>query len=126
MEDKLRSVPGQANFVGLNKADCGLTAIACDGWKDLIFINLDPAPTQTLREYLEGLAPYGDDFPFAELDTGTTIVVPEVRSNWKIFMDAFQELYHINVLHGQTRKTTCGGSINPGNDPLYFWTYGLH
>ena len=126
LEGKLRRVPAEANFVGLNKADCGLTTIACEIWKDLIFINLDPAPTQTLREYLEGLALYGDDFPFAELDAGTTIVVPEVRCNWKIFMDAFQELYHINVLHRQTLKTTYGGSTNPYNDPLYFRTYGPH
>lgn len=126
LEGKLRSVPAESNFVGLNKADCGLTPIMCDVWNDLVFINLDPKPTQTLRDYLGRLAPYGDNFPFAELNSSVTLVVPEVRCNWKIFMDAFQELYHINVLHKQTLKTTYSGPTNPYSDPLYFRTYGPH
>ena len=69
LEGQLRSVPGEANFIGLNKADCGLTPVACEVWKDLIFINLDPKPAQTLRAYLGGL------------DACVSLVVPEVRCN---------------------------------------------
>lgn len=126
LEGKLRSVPGEENFIGLNKDNCGLTKIACEVWKDLIFINLDAKPRQSLRDYLGGLATYGDDYPFDNLDACMSLVVPEVRCNWKIFMDAFQELYHINVLHRQTLKTTYGGRNNPHGDPLYFRTFGPH
>ena len=126
LEGRLRSVPAEANFIGLDKAKCGLKPIACEIWQDLIFINLDANPSQSLREYLGGLATYGDDYPFAALDACASLVVAEVRCNWKIFMDAFQELYHINVLHRQTLKTTYGGRSNPYGDPLYFRTFGPH
>jgi phenylpropionate dioxygenase-like ring-hydroxylating dioxygenase large terminal subunit len=126
LEGHLRSVPAEANFAGLNKAECGLTPISCDVWNDFIFINLDPHPAQSLREYLGGFASYADDFSFAELNAGTSIVVAEVRCNWKIFMDAFQELYHISVLHKRSLKTTYAGKSNPYADPLYFRTWGPH
>ncbi|MFT4584400.1 MAG: phenylpropionate dioxygenase-like ring-hydroxylating dioxygenase large terminal subunit [Gammaproteobacteria bacterium] len=126
LEGALRSVPADSNFIGLDKKQCGLTPIACNLWNDLIFINLDPNPSQSLREYLGPIAAYGDAYPFADMDSGVTLVVPEVRCNWKIFMDAFQELYHINVLHKQTLKTTYSGPTNPYSDPLYFRTYGPH
>ena len=126
LEGRLRSVPAEANFIGLDKAKCGLKPIACEIWQDLIFINLDANPSQSLREYLGGLATYGDDYPFAALDACASLVVAEVRCNWKIFMDAFQELYHINVLHKQTLKNTYGGRSNPYGDPLYFRTFGPH
>ena len=126
LEGKLRSAPGEENFIGLNKENCGLTKIACEVWKELIFINLDAKSSQSLRNFLGGLATYGDDYPFDNLHACMSLVVPEVHCNWKIFMDAFQDLYHINVLRRQTLKTTYGGRYNPHGDPLYFRTFGPH
>ena len=126
LEGELRNVPAECNFVGLNKADNGLTPIACEVWNDLVFINFDPQPTQSLSTDLDGFASYGDGFPFADLDATVTIDVQVVNCNWKIIMEAFQEVYHLNVLHKQTLGNVFNARDNPHGDPLYFRTFGPH
>lgn len=125
-EGRLRGVPSEANFVNLDKSANGLTPIACDTWNDLVFVNFAERPAQTLREYLGGLADYGDDYPMNDFDAWVHIDVGVVNCNWKIFLDAFQEIYHLNYLHKQTLTDTFKWKENPDGEPAYFQTFGLH
>jgi len=49
---RLVAVPDENNFANLSKDRNGLTPVATDVWQGFIFINLDPHPRETLREYL--------------------------------------------------------------------------
>ncbi len=72
----------------------------CDVWNGFIFINLDPEPRQSLREFLGPMITGLDDYPFEKL-TERYDFVAHNNSNWKIFADAFQEYYHVPSLHPQ-------------------------
>jgi phenylpropionate dioxygenase-like ring-hydroxylating dioxygenase large terminal subunit len=123
---KLRGVPSEGNFPGLDKAAYGLTPIHCDTWNDLVFINFDETPDQTLREYLGELVDYGDAYPMSDFDAWVSVDVGVVNCNWKIFLDAFQEIYHLNALHRQTLTDTFKWADNPQGEPAYFSTFGPH
>ena len=125
-EGRLRGVPSEANFTNLDKATNGLTPIACETWNDLIFVNFAEPPAQTLREYLGELADYGDEYPMSDFDAWINVDVGVVNCNWKIFLDAFQEIYHLNYLHKQTLTDTFKWRENPQGEPVYFETFGPH
>jgi hypothetical protein len=74
--------------------------VRCDIWNGFIFINFDPEPRQTLREFLGPMITGLDDYPFGKL-TERYDFVAHNNSNWKIFADAFQEYYHVPSLHPQ-------------------------
>jgi phenylpropionate dioxygenase-like ring-hydroxylating dioxygenase large terminal subunit len=125
-EGRLRGVPCEENFPTLDKATNGLTPIACEIWNDLVFVNFAEKPAQTLREYLGDLADYGDDYPMHEFDAWIHVDVGTINCNWKIFLDAFQEIYHLNSLHKQTLTDTFKWAENPQGEPVYFRTFGPH
>ena len=91
-------------FFDLDKADYGLSPVQCDIWNGFVFINFDPKPRQTLREFLGPMVTALDDYPF-ELMTERYDFVARNNSNWKIFADAFQEYYHVPSLHSQQVPT---------------------
>ncbi len=55
LQGDLRSVPDEACFHGLNKAANGLTPVSLDTSNGFIFINLDPYPAQTLKQFLASI-----------------------------------------------------------------------
>jgi phenylpropionate dioxygenase-like ring-hydroxylating dioxygenase large terminal subunit len=93
-EGRLVGVPDEANFFDLDKAEHGLTPVATDVWEGFIFVNLDPQPKQTLREYLGGVVDALEGFPFDRLPFGYGYK-GELNCNWKISVDSQQEAYHI-------------------------------
>ena len=98
LDGSLTFVQQESEFFDLDKDDLGLIPVACDVWEGFIFVNLDPAPDQTLAEALapfsEGLAGY----PFGEM-TQIYRAKSDVKANWKFFIDAFVEFYHAPILH---------------------------
>jgi len=101
LDGSLRAVPEEHLFPGLVKAENGLTEVACDIWEGFIFVNVDPKPAQTLREYLgeEIYNGYNGFFQRYE-QIGRFSIVANV--NWKIFMDAFVENYHFSTVHARS------------------------
>jgi nitrite reductase/ring-hydroxylating ferredoxin subunit len=87
-------------FFGLRKSDFGLVPVHCDTWGGFIFVNLADAPRQSLKEYLGPMIGALEAYPF-HLMTECYSFRAENNSNWKIFMDAFQEYYHVPPLHTQ-------------------------
>ncbi len=100
-EGELAYVPDEDNFFDLDKRKYGLTPIHCDVWEGFIFINLAPAPRETLREFLGGVATQLDGAPFHEMRLLKTYKVEE-RANWKVGLDAQNELYHLPFQHRYT------------------------
>jgi phenylpropionate dioxygenase-like ring-hydroxylating dioxygenase large terminal subunit len=87
-------------FFDLKKSELGLAPVHCETWAGFVFVNLAPTPPQPLKEYLGPMLGALERYPF-HLMSECYSFRAENRSNWKIFMDAFQEYYHVPPLHTQ-------------------------
>ena len=95
---ELIRVPDEENFFDLDKRDHGLTPVDTDFWEGFVFVHLGAEPAETLREYLGGVADQLDGCPFHEMPLMQTYLVDE-RANWKVGLDAQNELYHLPFQH---------------------------
>ncbi|MQY29237.1 aromatic ring-hydroxylating oxygenase subunit alpha [Nocardia aurantia] len=100
LDGTLNFVQQEGEFFDLDKDSTGLVPVACDVWAGFVFVNLDPAPRQTLREFLGPMITALDGYPFDKM-TEWYEFSADNRSNWKLFADAFQEYYHVPALHTQ-------------------------
>jgi phenylpropionate dioxygenase-like ring-hydroxylating dioxygenase large terminal subunit len=85
-------------FFAIDKAELGLAPVHCDVWAGFIFVNVAAEPRQSLREYLGGMVGALEHYPFDAM-TECYSFRAENNSNWKVFIDAFQEYYHVPPLH---------------------------
>lgn len=100
LDGSLTFVQQEGEFFDLDKDKYGLVPIHCDVWEGFIFINLAETPAQPLRDYLGPMITDLEGYPFGQM-TERWYYRAEVRSNWKLYMDAFQEFYHAPVLHSR-------------------------
>jgi phenylpropionate dioxygenase-like ring-hydroxylating dioxygenase large terminal subunit len=100
LDGRCSFVQQASEFFDLEKADYGLIPVHCDVWAGFIFINLDKEPAQSLAEFLGPMITALEGYPFDKM-TERWYYRATVGSNWKIFMDAFQEFYHAPVLHAR-------------------------
>ena len=100
LDGALNFVQQEGEFFDLDTEQFGLVRVACDVWEGFIFVNLDPQPRQSLREFLGPMLAGLEGYPFDRL-TERFSYRSEVGANWKLYMDAFQEFYHAPVLHGK-------------------------
>jgi Rieske 2Fe-2S family protein len=119
-------VQQESEFFDLDKADYGLVPVHCDVWAGFIFVNLDREPSQSLREFLGPMVTALDGYPFDQM-TQRFHYQADVGSNWKIYMDAFQEFYHAPVLHARQRPGPYGAiGQEMGFEALYYALDGPH
>ena len=123
LDGALKFVPDEQNFFGLQKAELGLTPVACEVWQGFIFINVDPQPQETLAEYLGELGSSLDGYPFGEISATSASWTTEVRANWKLVKDAFQEIYHVGFLH---RRSIPDSFTSPANPYAHVLDFRLH
>jgi nitrite reductase/ring-hydroxylating ferredoxin subunit len=93
-------VQQEEEFFDFDKADYGLVPVHCDVWEGFIFVNVAKEPDQSLREFLGPMITALDGYPFDRM-TERYDFRADVEANWKVFLDAFQEYYHVPVLHPQ-------------------------
>lgn len=93
----LETVPDEENFHFPDKGELGLVPVRTEVWNGFIFVNLDRTGTDSLGEYLAGLGENLANFPFHELKLSYRFDVRE-RANWKVALDAQNEIYHIPML----------------------------
>src|SRR5262245_25550989 len=91
-------VQQESEFFDLDKRDYGLVPVHCDVWEGFIFVNFAKEPEQSLTEFLGPMITALEGYPFDQL-TERWYYRSEVKANWKLYMDAFQEFYHAPVLH---------------------------
>jgi len=124
-EGRLVGVPDEENFFDLDKAEHGLTPVATDVWEGFIFVNLDPRPKETLREYLGEVVEQLQGFPFEKLTFGYGYK-GELACNWKISVDSQQEAYHAVWLHRRPGLEVFATKDNPFMHALDIKVFGPH
>lgn len=101
LDGSLRGVPNGAMFFDLDKKKCGLSNIHVSSWAGFIFVHVGEAPEQPLLKYLGGIAVKLGDYPFSRFRS-VARTTGELKANWKVAIDAFQEGYHVGALHRRT------------------------
>ncbi len=119
-------VQQEHEFFDLDKDDYGLVPVHCDVWAGFVSVNLDPEPSQTLTEFLGPMVSAIGDYPFDRM-TERFFYRAEVGSNWKLFMDAFQEFYHAPILHAKQSPVASRPEVQAaGYEGLYYEIDGPH
>jgi phenylpropionate dioxygenase-like ring-hydroxylating dioxygenase large terminal subunit len=111
-EGELAHIPAADCFPDVDRAESGLTPIACDIWEGFICVNLDPQPRQTLLEFIGPVAERLAGAPFGDYTCGFTLS-SEVEANWKFGIEAASEGYHVQVLHSKSVGNSLGSADNP-------------
>jgi len=125
IDGSLSAIPAEQDFPHVDKAANGLAQIHLDTWAGFIFLNFAPQPEVTLPEFLAGLdvmlhgAPF-DQFPFS------IRVTDEIDCNWKNLVNAFNEGYHVAVLHNRTLREAVVPRDNPHLNYLDIRQFGPH
>jgi phenylpropionate dioxygenase-like ring-hydroxylating dioxygenase large terminal subunit len=99
LKGDLSFVQQESEFFDLDKSKFGLVPVTVEVWEGFIFVTLDPE-AQPLKNYLGRLAEGIEGYPFQVMTQKHTYRAV-VRSNWKLFIDAFMEFYHAPVLHAK-------------------------
>ncbi|HXG18858.1 MAG TPA: SRPBCC family protein [Methylomirabilota bacterium] len=126
LEGQLTFVPDEESFFDIHKKELGLTPVATDTWEGFIFINLEPQPRESLQEYLGELGETLQGYPFAEYSATCFSWTTELRANWKILKDAFQEAYHVAFLHKRSVPDSFTSKSNPFCHGLDYKLYPRH
>ncbi|MCU1367991.1 MAG: Rieske (2Fe-2S) iron-sulfur domain protein [Ilumatobacteraceae bacterium] len=93
-------VQQESEFFDFDKSAFGLIPVHCDVWAGFIFVNLAESPPQSLRDFLGTMVTALDGYPFDRM-TERYDFSADIACNWKLFADAFQEYYHVPILHSQ-------------------------
>ena len=116
----LTYVPQEEEFGALNKDQLGLMPVSLDIWEGVIFINVDPAPKETLKEYLGEVGALVHGFPFEQMELAGCWTA-DIESNWKTFQDAFVEGYHVTTVHRRSIPDYRKSPVKAGTQ-----TFGRH
>ncbi|MFG1922852.1 aromatic ring-hydroxylating dioxygenase subunit alpha [Cryptosporangium sp. NPDC048952] len=105
LDGRLITAPNWSSMPDLDKNRYGLEPVAVDEWAGLVFVNVSEAP-QPLRTQLEPQLTYrfgGRPERADRWDIGNLVVgarkTYEVKANWKIIQENFQECYHCGTIH---------------------------
>ncbi len=102
LEGELRHIPcAEDGFPGLDPAGYGLAPIPCMEHQGWLWLQATPRGRMDLDGHLGGLAEDFDALGIAGLTLFRQHAVTR-RTNWKLVVDAFLEVYHVKRLHSTT------------------------
>ncbi len=105
LDGSLKEVPDRHLFVGIVDHEYALDEAACDTWGGFVFLNPagfrdDGTGAEPLLDYLgdvaDQLAPYHLDKMRSTMSLST-----DLGCNWKVAVEAFLEVYHVQGIHPQ-------------------------
>lgn len=99
LDGHLAGVPGERDFVGLDKAAMGLRTVELESWQDFLFIRFQPDAGPSVARQLDPLADHLARYRFAELKPFGREARDTVACNWKVAQENNIEGYHIPVGH---------------------------
>lgn len=126
LDGSIAIVTDEQSFPGLDRERCGLPRVAVDTWGGFIFVNIDPEPAQTLREYLGELGEGIEAYPWSEFSVVRGHWSVELNCNWKVMRDAFVEAYHASFIHPKILRNSTYDGRNPYSHFLDISLFGRH
>ena len=111
-EGKLEVITDPHMFEAVDKDDYGLIPVTSEVWENLIFVNFDDKPRETLQEYL-GPEFFGRYSGYWDLHQKVASYSFELNTNWHLGVNSFTEGYHTLYLHKNTARDYQGGKVNP-------------
>ena len=123
MDGSLLSAPDFERFY-VAKEEVGLKQVAAEVLAGLIFVNFDPEPEQSVREFFGPVAEEMELLPMAKAIDFTEWTY-EIPANWKTNFDNFQENYHLRFIHPRTGEQIIGEE-NPFGYPTHYGFAGPH
>jgi len=124
-EGDLAFVPDETQFFDLDKQCLGLKEINCDVWNGAIFINMMEQPRETLADWMSDYDDTLGKFPFEEMEL-MGCWSADVGVSWKVFVDAFQESYHVGFVHARSVPDGFATKENPYCRVPGFRLYDYH
>lgn len=108
LDGEIAYVHNAPEYEGLDAEKLKLPEVHCDTWAGFVYVNFAKEPAQTLREFIgEDLWPL-EQYPFHKL-TERHRLEAIVNSNWKLFVDAFAEFYHVPYVHASLNNPQAKG-----------------
>ena len=98
LDGSLRAAPYVRFDAGCPKDQFSLVPVQLDTWGGFVFVNLAEKPATPLREQLDGPVRRLVRYPLVDLRRGAQIVY-DVKANWKIIMENYNECYHCGPVH---------------------------
>ena len=99
-EGALLSVRDPEDFADLDFSCRSLRKVRCERYGTLIFVNFDPG-APSLLDWLGPIATELEEFQFSALRL-IDHYVWDLKSNWKVAMEANTEVYHVKSIHPST------------------------
>jgi nitrite reductase/ring-hydroxylating ferredoxin subunit len=100
LEGKLKFIPDERLFPGLDKSRKSLKSIRCESFGNLIFVNFD-RNAQPLEQFLGGILDALADLPVNDLYLYKKLDL-DVPYNWKLVQENFSEAYHTKFIHPES------------------------
>lgn len=127
LDGAVAEIPDEESFPRFDRAKVALARLAVDVWEGFIFVNLDPEPAQSLTEFLGEMGTSLHGYPFDNSSRNVYGYSCEVKANWKLVKDAFQEVYHVPMVHGRSLPDSTGWAPdNPYSQPITLDLLGDH
>lgn len=103
-----------------------LRSVQVDVWEGFVFVNFDESNDESVSAYLGKFAAGLTGYPFDQL-TQVYMYQSHVRSNWKLYIDAFAEFYHAPVLHAKQYVSDESSKLmSYGYEALHYDVDGPH
>jgi len=105
LDGRLVATPNVGRDEGLDRQSYGLHPVALETWEGFVFVCLAPQPGSlmtSLGEEIDEPLSYGR-YRMAELNVGHRIIY-DVRANWKILIDNFNECLHCPSVHPELAR----------------------
>ena len=115
LDGRLIGAPHMDEVPHFSKAEYPLLAVGAAEWDGHVFLNLQERPS-ALAEQLGPLVPKFRDWNMADLRLGHRIVY-EVKANWKLIIQNYNECLHCPNLHPALNKLS--HYLSGENEPLH-------
>ena len=102
LDGRLVATTHRAGFAGVEKAENGLSPVACGEAAGVVFVHLEGDPQNfDASAWLGGVASELASFGLENYHRTETRTTTR-NMNWKLMFDTFGEVYHVEHLHRQT------------------------
>jgi len=103
-EGSLVGAPHTDDIVDFRREDQGLVPIRVEPWGGFLWVNLEPSAPPISEDLGRFFAKF-DRFPLCELRLASRQTY-DVRANWKILVENYQECYHCAPIHPDLNRIT--------------------